>query len=295
MKHIYEEKRASITVETVLILPIFLTALLSFLSFFCLLQTQEELSHAGYEAAKEASLYGFIFNNDTLIDKETHKDAISPSTAEDYQDLLTNNLYQLAGRVTDAVYFKYRIHQLLSDDKINSVYIEDGYQGISFYESELLSSDDKVIIVMQYIFRIPVFDSLLPGISITQKIVIRSFTGHQVQKINTKENENENTLVYIAQTGTVYHTSKDCTHIKLSIKEVSYWEIGALRNESGGSYHVCNVCNEKGINTGKIYVTDYGDRYHVTLTCSGIKRTVISINLSDIGDRRLCSKCSSKK
>ena len=40
-----------------------------------------------------------------------------------------------------------------------------------------------------------------------------------------------------------------------------------------------------------LYITNQGDCYHKDLGCSGIKRTVRMIRLSEVGTRRPCSRC----
>lgn len=63
-----------------------------------------------------------------------------------------------------------------------------------------------------------------------------------------------------------------------------------LRNESQGKYHACEKCMGGRI-PASVYITDYGDRYHSTLACSGLKRTVYAIPLSEAVGKGACSKC----
>ena len=81
------------------------------------------------------------------------------------------------------------------------------------------------------------------------------------------------------------------THLELSIRSVAEAEIAALRNENGEAYRKCMQCRYAENAFGRLYITNQGDCYHKDLGCSGIKRTVRMIRLSEVGTRRPCSRC----
>ena len=111
-----------------------------------------------------------------------------------------------------------------------------------------------------------------------------------------KENEKD-CVVYLTETGTVYHCSLDCSYLKLTISKVLYRDLANLRNSSGGKYKMCERCCH-GITPQdgeEVYITIYGDRYHKSHTCSGLKRTIREIMLSQVGNRAPCSKCGRKE
>ena len=101
-------------------------------------------------------------------------------------------------------------------------------------------------------------------------------------------------LVYVTDTGVVYHKNPHCTHLDLSIHAAASSELNSLRNESGGKYHACEKCVHGSSMGGSVYITDQGDRYHNSLTCSGLKRTVYTARISEVPGKRACSKCGGK-
>jgi hypothetical protein len=44
-------------------------------------------------------------------------------------------------------------------------------------------------------------------------------------------------------------------------------------------------------NNSLLFVTASGSKYHSSLTCSGLKRTIIAISIKDVGDKKACSRC----
>lgn len=100
----------------------------------------------------------------------------------------------------------------------------------------------------------------------------------------------EETYVYITETGTVYHRNRGCSYLNPSIRRAGKQELENLRNKDGAVYYACPLCDgwEAGENC---YITDYGTNYHTSAACSGLKRTIYEVKLSEVGSRSACSKC----
>ena len=109
-----------------------------------------------------------------------------------------------------------------------------------------------------------------------------------------EEGIGDNELVYVTETGIVYHRNYQCTYLEPSVRSVAKTQLGELRNSSGGIYHLCERCGWMPGNDGNCYVTDYGDRYHTSLSCSGLKRKVYTVPLSEVKGKGACSKCGGK-
>ena len=96
--------------------------------------------------------------------------------------------------------------------------------------------------------------------------------------------------VYVTEGSEVFHRDRNCSHLKLSVREVPGSEVPALRNKSGSRYRPCGICHSS-LSDGKLYITTDGDRYHNSITCSGLKRCVRAIKKSEAGSRRPCKRC----
>lgn len=131
--------------------------------------------------------------------------------------------------------------------------------------------------------------STLGGINIQCIGRVRVWNGRSEDNDNI--GPNSCTYVYITETGSVYHTSSECTHLNLSIRAVSQGEIGHLRNQNKGRYHACEKCVGNSQRADTVYITNEGDRFHNSVNCSGLKRTVKMVDIDDVSNMKECSRC----
>lgn len=168
--------------------------------------------------------------------------------------------------------------------KLLKQYIKGGNLGISLAGSK--ASGDYVILEADYRIKIPVGFFYIDGVSVSQNSISRKWTG-----VIAGSDKTEGEWVYITPEGHVYHRKKTCTYLDLSIRSTKLASIGLRRNKSGQKYRVCEQCIGKNTESMWVYITDYGDCYHTDLACSGLKRTIYHIPLSETEGRRPCSKC----
>ena len=100
----------------------------------------------------------------------------------------------------------------------------------------------------------------------------------------------EQTIVYVTETGTVYHKDYHCTYLDLSIHMVPVSGLEDLRNESGSKYYPCELCGKKVSGMG-VYITNYGSKYHTSMSCGGLKRKIYAVPISETAGKGACSKC----
>lgn len=118
---------------------------------------------------------------------------------------------------------------------------------------------------------------------ISEGCQVRRWTGEQGEGQESGREE----WVFITPNQSVYHMSRDCTHLKLSV--TSLWVSGQQDIEN--TYSPCRHCT-RGQKMGTvIYVTAEGGCYHFRINCSGLKRTVYMVKKTQAGDKRPCSRC----
>lgn len=143
------------------------------------------------------------------------------------------------------------------------------------YESVL---KDGIVLKSSYKYKFPI-----GSLKIRQVLVFRKWSGESI----ASSKEKEDNVVYIAKNGKVYHTSKKCTHLLLSIKKIKYSKVNKKR------YSKCKICISEDIEDDEeVYITDTGDRYHIFKDCSGLLRFITEIKIDEIGERKLCSRCA---
>ncbi len=151
------------------------------------------------------------------------------------------------------------------------------------------SSDGGILYQVSYSLKpfigwIPIGD-----IKITDRFVSHAWTGYCGVQAWEKDKQ-QDTYVYITDTGSKYHLSHECTYLRVKIQAVSYEKAVTLRNQSGGKYYACLRC--RPFKEGVVYITSDGSSFHGQADCSSLKRTVYMIPLSEADQYSPCSKCT---
>lgn len=128
----------------------------------------------------------------------------------------------------------------------------------------------------------------VPEYNLVSKCVVKPWVGYDVVK--GKNRSEEVTLVYVTEYGTVYHREQSCTHLSLSLQITSRATVRQEKNQSGEYYLPCEYCGENSY-VSAVYVTSYGNKYHTSTNCRGLKRTIRSVPLSEVKGKKACEKC----
>ena len=173
----------------------------------------------------------------------------------------------------------------IGGDRLDRSMIKGGRGGIHCEESCLSAVTGTGTLKAKYEVHLPLPVFAVPTITCEESIRIKAWTGYEKHFFGNIKDD----TVYITENGIVYHKDYHCTYLELSIRMVSDTEVKALRNSSGGKYYPCEHCG--GGAAGGVYITDNGDRYHSTLACSGLKRTVYAVPVSEAAGKGVCSRC----
>lgn len=259
----------SMTVEASLVLPFFLMIILSLLSFMEIIRLQNGLTMALREAGMPMSVYAYAY------------DYVREGGKVDLTGVLPNLALSYG-------YAGYKVKEFLGEEYLETAPLAYGANSIQYHKSSILEKDDVIDLVALYAVEPDFNVSFLPSINLISRYYGRAWTGYkvdgQIEETPTEIN------VYITPQGTVYHRSRFCTHLQLTIVSCSVEELQGKRNEGGARYRACLLCGG-GMQLGKVYITSDGDCYHRSVKCSGLKRTVDIVPISQVGNRGKCSRC----
>lgn len=272
----------SLTVEAAFVMPmvIFLVAAFSYLMMVMGLQIklQEALDMAGRRLAR----YAYVYEQIGQFASETEQEVVQKEPG--VKELVQYGL--------NSAYAWKLVREYAGEDWLDRYCIVNGENGVWIAGGDMLSEDDVINLVLHYTVKIPYLPGEGMGIHLVSRCRIKAWTGFEKHIEHSGENTEEE-MVYITETGKVYHTNTNCTHLKLSIDEVALYNLEYMRNQNGGKYYACEHCSRNGVagGTGKVFITRTGDRYHCDLKCSGLKRTMTEIPISQVGDRSKCKRC----
>lgn len=175
-----------------------------------------------------------------------------------------------------------RFAEYVDDEELIERYIEGGVNGVGFLGTIPLNSQGEVVLKVNYAvyISVPFFPRLKQEhtVTIRQKGYVGAGYGNQ-----TAPGQGDETYVYITDNRDVYHCSRGCTYLQMSVRKA---RTDTARDEG---YTACAFCGK--IAGGYVYITDYGNRYHGRQDCSGLKRTVYRVALSTLGGLTGCSRC----
>lgn len=259
-----KKKNGSLTVETSLILPMFLFISIALISIIEMISVYIRMEFAVHETAKEIA-----------------------DTAYITKEITEGGLPVTETVVCTLLYENYGLKQL--DDSL----IEGDALGIRLFRSELQDDEGCIDLIVTYKVE-PLLNLYNIGsLNFCNRAKIHAWTGYSLSKTDWLDDE----YVYITEKGEVYHTNPNCTYLHVSVITTDYSQIENMKNADGKKYEKCKLCFDGSVveEGGPVYVTGRGEAIHTSLGCLGLKRTVYKIKLSEVGDRKECSRCLNYK
>ena len=265
--HLTGGRKGSMTLEAAFVLPFFLFAVINVLFAVNIIGTQSRINAALHQVGNRMAFAGYVY--------ERTAGSVLPDS--------------LAGVALTNLYARGQILEYTGREYLEQSCVVDGAGGISLAGSSVMGEGD--LIDLQVSYRVKPFSSLMgfQGFTMRQRYYGKAWTGYDVTRY-VSDSQEEDPMVYITKTGIVYHLDRNCTYLNPSVKAVSVSEVVDLRNQSGSKYHPCEICDGNKAR-GQVYITSQGSSYHSRIQCSGLKRTIYTVPLSQVEGRGACSKC----
>ena len=308
---------ASVTVEAALAFPIFFFACMTLCYLFVFIRTEYTVQREMYYAARELSAYGAVIEpvagiknavlkeaENSIYGKDSKLNTVA-TAVEAVSALLpsTNgfSLKNLISNTADSIIVSGLLSARLPDEVFEN--IDGGSSGLDCSGSILFDAEKCLVMKCSYSFSVPLV--FLPDIQIPveHSIKYRYFSGTEVRSLLEevkKDEENpeetvEEEKVLITDTGYAYHYTHDCPALNVRPKKIYFYEVGQKRNDGGAKYYPCEFCVKNKPEQEECYITPDGDRYHFDGKCQGLKRTILTVGISEVGKRRECKRCKHKK
>ena len=259
--------KGSMTLEAAFVLPLFLFAVINILFAVNIIGTQSRINAALHQTGNKMAFAGYVY--------ERTAGSVLPDA--------------LAGVAMTEVYAKGQILEYVGRNYLEQSCVQGGARGLSFGGSSVMGDGDMIDLNVTY--KVRPFSEIMGfgGFTMAQRYYGRAWTGYDVTEY-VCDLKQEDPMVYVTETGTVYHMDRNCTYLNPTVRSVPAITVQDRRNQSGAKYYACELCGA-GVEMGQVYITEEGSRYHNRIDCAGLKRTIYTIPLSQAGARGRCSKC----
>lgn len=296
----------SVTVETALVLPVFLCVLCGLMLLGSLLLTEARIQYA---LARTADVYAAQYAVERLADNQggsgssgvgsgspsagqagsSSTGSGSSSTGQTGSASLSERVRGLADGLLQKAGLQAVFHSVYEETSMDEICIRGGRAGIRLSVSSQGEEDATLKVSASYRLKIGIPFVGEYSFARQAQAMQRVFCGY-VEHGDGKTGADSQGVVYVAEHGSVYHTSLSCTHICRRISGSSVDRI-----LSGKKYQACDKCIHEGERPSVLYVTPYGEKYHSSLSCSGLKRTVKAIPKEEAEGMRMCSRCAARQ
>lgn len=295
MKH---RQRAVLTVEAAVVLPLFIFSVLAFVYLFQVMELQLKLQSALNRTAEQTASYGYLLGRVLAVTEDRAEDVLERSGLFSEEGLLSVDetgewMMGLLSSAASGPVFGQITAQYIEEGDPAVLRIVNGWDGIDFSGSCLKDDKSCVVVKAAYRVKVPFVPSVLPEIEFCQSAVCRMFCGDRayVPIDREGEEESEEAVYFVTPNGTVYHRSRNCSYLTITLLTTDCGGIANMRNSSGGKYYPCERC-AKGVElSGQLYYTRSGSSYHMRENCSSLTRTIMEVSEEAVAGLPPCSRC----
>ena len=254
-------KKASLTVETAMVMPIFLFAFISLIYLNVVIQYTNCVEQGLHQVAKDLAVKSYAISKAEVSNEIKGK---------------------ATGVLISETYVKSSVDKYLADTLMKP-------SSIHYFRSDFDKSD-IIDLVAEEKINLPYNFLGINSFYILERARVHAWTGYDVENAVKSNNAKQEETVYITKHGRVYHRNRNCIHLKVIPKTVALTSLTDIRSSDGSKYYACEYCGGK-VKSGQVYITDFGNRYHSNINCGAISRDIDTVLLSNVGSRRACKDC----
>lgn len=247
-----KKQRAGVTVEAILCIPLFVYAAICLMWILEFQSVQTTIKCGMQEAGRQMAVQ--MYELPIVIPSDIEK------------------------KIVDSV----------GPKRLDQSFIVGGRNGISCKGSYMHPAGQILEMRVKYAVRLPFPHLGIPAPGFEQHMRVKAWTGYVKEGMI---DPSKAVMVFITPEGSVYHRNKNCSYLQPSIQKVGKEELDHLRNQDGMIYRKCERCAGKSGDNSGVYITPYGEKFHYSSECSGLKRKIYEVPLVSVKGRRECSKC----
>lgn len=259
---------AGMTVEAAIVLPLLLFFFLNMSSAIEMIRLHGNLQLALWNVGKQLAVYSCALEGTKQPDGQWWR--------------------ELADVAFSYTYVKSEMVNYVGEEYLEESPLTYGTDGLQFWESDIFAQDDSMELIVTY--SVSPFGEM---VGFKPFRMANRYYGHiwNGYRLPGAEDDEAKEVVYVAENGEVYHQDRNCTHLVLSVQQVTMQEALLRRNIQGAKYSECEKC-ARGRLQAQVYITNEGNRYHYDKSCPGLKRTVFTISKKNAEKYKPCKRCS---
>lgn len=264
------EVSAGMTVEASMVLPLFVFFFVNIGCAVEMIRFQNNMEFALTEVGNQLALYSV--------------------PAEQLVDTDSSFLEEVADFSLSYTYVKASLLDYLGKTYVEESPVVGGRGGLWFGESELWGKNDCLDLIVSYRVRPMMEIPGFPGFRMANRYYGHKWNGYAIPSV-------EEELIYVTEYGEVFHEDVNCTHLFLTIKQVTLWEARNSCNSQGVKYEPCLLCGEELLDAWfrlSVYIAEDGEGIHCRRDCPGLKRTIFVYPKERAKEYPPCSRCVGK-